>query len=202
MRSMRLLTLVCVLAALTPAVAGASASGSWTTHRSTAGGFTIAAPSTWIDVTRLTPQVLAKAKTFPALQQYIDLLRTTKAIKLLLADASVTSVSNRYATNVNVVQAATVGDLQFQRDASIASLRSTGVVNGPIHSRYVNLPAGKSASISYEARFNQSTLEVSVLQYMLLHAGKVTVLTYTTLPKLRSAYSAAFTRSARSFRFR
>jgi hypothetical protein len=198
---MRLLALACVLATLSPAVAGASTGGSWTTHRSKA-GFSVSAPSTWIDVTRLTPQVLAKAKTMPALRQYVDLVRTTKAIKLLLADASATSLANRYATNVNVVQAPTVGDLRLQRDASIATLRSTGVVQGAIHSSYVTLPAGESASLSYNARFSQSTPVVSVLQFMFLRAGKVTVVTYTTLPKLRKTYAGAFARSARSFRFR
>lgn len=204
MRRVRVRLLVCPLLALAlvPAAAGASAAGGWTTHRSTSGGFTVSTPTTWIDMTRLTPQVLAKAKTVPALQQYITLLRTSKAVKLLVADAGATSIANRYASNLNVVQAPTVGDLRFQRDATVAGLRSTGVVKGAVHSKYVTLPAGKAVSLQYEARFNTTTPTVALQQFLFLRDGKVTVLTYTTLPKLRGTYAAIFTRSARSFRFR
>lgn len=199
---MRLLALLCVIASLTPVAASASTGGKWATHGSAAGGFTVAAPSTWIDMTRLTPQVLAKVKAMPALQQYIDLLRTTKAIKLLLADAGITSIANRYASNLNVIQATTVGDLKYMRDASVASLGSTGVVEGAVHSGYVTLPAGRSAHLTYLAKFNAATPEVAVQQFIFVHAGKVTILTYTTLPKLRPTYAAVITRSAHSFRFR
>jgi hypothetical protein len=204
MRHVRLRLLVCALLALAlvPAAAGASAGGGWTTHRSASGRFTVSTPSTWIDMTRLTPQVLAKAKTVPALQQYITLLRTSKVVKLLVADAGATSIANRYASNLNIVQAPTVGDLRFQRDATVAGLRSTGVVKGAVHSKYVTLPAGKAVSLQYEARFNTTTPTVSLQQYLLLRGGKVTVLTYTTLPKLRGTYAAVFARSVRSFRFR
>jgi hypothetical protein len=199
---MRLLALLCVIAAMVATSASASTGGKWATHRSTGGGFTVAAPSTWIDMTRLTPQVLAKTKTMPALQQYVDLLRTTKAIKLLLADVSITSLANQYASNLNVVQAPTVGDLKFMRDASVASLESTGVVEGTVHSAYMTLPAGKAAHLTYLARFKAATPEVALQQFMFVRAGKVTILTYTTLPKLRSAYAATIARSIHSFRFR
>jgi hypothetical protein len=201
MLPVRLLALLCVIAALAPIAASAS-TGTWATHQSTGGGFTVAAPSTWIDMTRLSPQVLAKTKTIPALQQYVDLLRTTKAIKLLLADASVTSIANHYATNLNVIQAPTVGDLKYMRDASIASLQSTGVVQGAIHSAYVTLPAGKAAHLTYVARFQAGTPEVALQQFILMHGGTVTILTYTTLPKLRHTYAAPISRSVHSFRFR
>jgi hypothetical protein len=198
---MRLVALLCVLAALGPAAASASPAGAWQTHRSAAGGFTVSAPSSWIDMTRLTPQVLQKTKTLPALQQYVDLLRTTKAIKMLLADASITSAANRYATNLNVIQAPTVGDLRFMRDASVASLQSTGVVDGVVHSAYMTLPGGKAAHFTYLARFKAGTPEVALQQFLFVHTGKVTILTYTTLPKLRATYAASISRSIHSFRF-
>jgi hypothetical protein len=200
---MRLRLLACALVALVlvPA-AGASARTGWTTHRSTSGGFTVSTPSTWIDMTRLTPQVMAKANEFPALRQYVALVRTSKVVKLLVADASATSIANRYASNLNVVQAPTVGDLRFQRDATVAGLRSTGVVKGALHSGYVTLPAGKAVSLRYQARFGATTPTVALQQFLFVRGGKVTVLTYTTLPKLRGAYDAVFARSARSFRFR
>lgn len=201
MMLVRLLALACVLAALCPAVARAAATGKWTTHRSTA-GFTVATPSTWIDMTRLTPTVLAKAKTLPALQQYIDAIRKSKAIKLLVVDAGVTSITNHYAANLNVVEAPTIGDLRLVRDASIAQLESAGVVQGAVNSSYVTLPAGKSARLSYVARFSATAPLVAIQQFVFVRAGLATVLTYTTLPKLRGAYAATFAQSAHSFRFR
>ncbi len=204
MRPMRLRLLVCLLLALAlvPAAAGASTGDSWKTQRSASGGFTVSTPSTWIDMTRLTPQVLAKAKTVPALQQYITLLRTSKVVKLLVADAGATSLANRYASNLNVVQAPTVGDLRFQRDATVAGLKSPGVVRGAVHATYVTLPAGKAVSLQYQARFNTTTPTVALQQFLFVRGGNVTVLTYTTLPKLRGTYTSVFARSARSFRFR
>jgi hypothetical protein len=197
----RLLTLVCVVVALSPAVAGASTAAKWTSHRSSA-GFTIATPSTWVDMTRLTPQVLAKAKTEPSLQQYVDLIQRSKAIKLLVADAGVTTITNRYASNLNVVQAATIGDLKLVRDESVAQLESAGVVRGALHSSYVTLPAGKAAHFTYVAKFGPAAPLVAVQQFVFVRAGKATFLTYTTLPKLRGTYATTFAQSAHSLRFR
>ena len=196
----RLLARLCVVAALVPAAASASTSGKWQTHRPAGGGFTVAAPATWIDMSRLTPQVLAKVKTLPALQQYVDLLRTTKAIKMLLADASVTSLANRFATNLNVIQTTTVGDLKYMRDASVAALQSAGVVDGAVHSAYLTLPAGKAAHLTYLARLTPGP-EVAVQQFLFVRAGKVTIISYTTLPKLRRTYATSIARSIHSFRF-
>jgi hypothetical protein len=66
----------------------------------------------------------------------------------------------------------------------------------------VTLPAGKALSLAYQAQFSTTTPTVALQQFMLVRGGKLTVLTYTTLPKLRGTYAAVFTRSARTFRFR
>ncbi|MGN6797292.1 MAG: hypothetical protein ACTHKS_04010 [Gaiellaceae bacterium] len=198
---MRLVALACVIAALSTSVAGASTAGKWTSHRSSA-GFTIATPSTWVDMTRLTPQVLAKAKTEPSLQQYVDLIQRSKAIKLLVVDAGVTSIENHYAANLNVVQAATIGDLKLVRDENVAQLESAGVVRGALHASYVTLPAGKSARLAYVAKFSPTAPVVAVEQFVFVRAGKATFLTYTTLPKLRNTYAPTFAQSAHSLRFR
>jgi hypothetical protein len=198
-------TIACTLAALAlvPAAVAASSTraDAWTTHRSAAGGFTVSAPATWIDMTRLSPEVLARVRALPALAQYVTLLRSSKIVKLLVADASTTAIVNHYASNLNVVQAATLGDLRLQHDATIAQLRSSGVVRGTLHASYVTLPAGRAVSLSYLADFGGSTPTVALQQFMFVRDGKATVLTYTTLPKLRGAYAAVFARSARSFRF-
>jgi hypothetical protein len=42
---------------------------------------------------------------------------------------------------------------------------------------------------------------VAIQQFLFVRAGKVTILTYTTLPKLRRMYATSIARSIRSFRF-
>src|SRR5262249_28133890 len=158
-------------------------------------------PESWIDVTRLSPQVLAKAKEIPSLQQYIELAQQQKAIKLILVDAGTTTVKNHYATNLNVVEVGAFGDLQLLRDATTAQLKSTGIVVGNIASSFVTLPAGKAVKLQYKARYSTTTPTVMLLQYLFLHKGMSAVITFTTLPTLRATYAPLFARSAQSFRF-
>jgi hypothetical protein len=179
----------------------ASASTTWKTHRVATAHFTVTAPAAWIDVTRLTPEVLAKESTVPGLRAYVDAARRSKAIKLIVVDVGRMTVANHFASGLNVTQVQTIGDLQTQRAITIAQLKSAGVVVGSIASSYVKLPAGKALRLSYRARFAVGNPVVATLQFVFLRSGKATVITYTTLPKLQSHYGAAFARSAHSFRF-
>lgn len=184
--------------AVVPA-AGATRTDGWTTHRT--GGFRMSAPATWVDVTRLTPQVLDKARRLPSLQPYIDAVQRSKAIKLLLVDVGRTTVVDNYATNLNVVQlAAGAADLQLVHDATVAQLRNSGAVVGPLHAQYLTLPAGKAVELRYQARFGTTPL-VSLLQFAFVHAGAETVVTYTSLPKRAAQNMPAFLRSIRSLRW-
>jgi hypothetical protein len=179
----------------------AAAATSWKTHRIAAAHFSVAAPAAWIDVTRLTPQVLAKESTVPGLRDYVDAARSSKAIKLIVVDVGRTTIANRFASGLNVTQVASIGDLQTQRAITVAQLKSAGIVIGAVQSSYVKLPAGKALRLSYRARVAVGNPVVATLQFVLLHAGKATVITYTTIPKLQSHYAAPFARSAHSFRF-
>src|SRR5436190_1712523 len=78
----------------------AGQAGAWKSHTVKAARVSVSAPDTWIDVTRLSPQVLAKVNEIPSLRQYVELAQKSKAIKLILVDAGSTSVKNRYATNM------------------------------------------------------------------------------------------------------
>jgi hypothetical protein len=179
----------------------AGAATSWKTHHVSAAGFSIAAPAAWIDVTQLTPQVLAKESEVPGLRAYVEAARNSKAIKLIVVDVGKTTVANHFASGLNVTQVPTIGDLQTQREITIAQLKSAGVVVGAVESSYVTLPAGKALRLAYRARFAVGSPVVATLQFVFLHGGKATVITYTTLPKLQSHYGAPFARSAHSFRF-
>jgi hypothetical protein len=193
----RLVTIAVALAVMPVAVA---ASG-WKTHQVKAAGFRVDSPTTWVDVTRLTPQVLAKENEVPGLRAYAEAAQRSKAIKLIVVDVGATTVANKFASGLNVTQVPTVGDLKLQRDVTIAQLKSAGIVVGSVSSSYVTLPAGKSLRLAYRARFMVGGPVVATLQYVFVHAGKATVLTFSTLPQLRSHYGAAFARSAHSFHF-
>lgn len=185
-------------AAVVP-TAAATRSGGWTAHR--AGDFRVSAPATWIDVTRLTPQVLEKARRLPSLQPYIDAVKRSKAVKLLLVDVGRTTVVDNYASNLNVVQlSAGAADLRLVHDATVAQLRNSGAVVGALHAQYVTLPAGKAVELSYQAQFGTAPL-VSLLQFAFVHAGTETVVTYTSLPKRASQNKPTFLRSIRTLRW-
>jgi hypothetical protein len=188
-----------VLALAVAPLAGAATT--WKTHHVKAAGFSIAAPAAWIDVTRLTPEVLAKETSVPGLRAYVEAARSSKAIKLIVVDVGRTTIANRFASGLNVTQVPAIGDLQTQRAITVAQLKSAGVVVGPVASSYVTLPAGKALRLAYRARFAVGSPVVATLQFVFLHAGKATVITYTTLPKLQSHYGAPFARSAHSFHF-
>ena len=179
----------------------AGAATTWKTHRVRSSGFSVAAPAAWIDVTRLTPEVLAKESSVPSLRAYAEAARNSKAIKLIVVDVGPKTVANHFASGLNVTQVPTIGDLRLQRDVTVAQLKSAGVVVGTVQSSYVKLPAGKAVRLSYRARFTVGSPVVATLQFVFLHSGKATVITYTTLPKLQAHYGATFARSARSFRF-
>jgi hypothetical protein len=195
---MRWLAGVIVALAVVPLAGAATA---WKTHRVATAGCSVAAPASWIDVTRLTPQVLEKESQVPGLSAYVEAAKRSKAIKLIVVDVGGTTVANHFASGLNVTQVPTIGDLALQRQVTVAQLKSAGVVVGSIASSYVNLPAGKALRLAYKARFAVGSPVVATLQFVFLHAGKATVITYTTLPSLRSHYGATFARSANSFRF-
>jgi hypothetical protein len=197
----RLIGVILALVLLPATAVGSTGATAWKTHTVKAAHFRIDAPEAWIDVTRLSPQVLAKAKEIPSLRQYIELAQQQKAIKLILVDVGATTVKNHYATNLNVVEAPGFGDLQLLRDTTVAQLKSLGVVIGNISSSYVTLPAGKAVKLLYRARYSSTSPTVSLLQYLFLRNGVSTVITFTTLPSLRGTYGSVFARSANSFRF-
>lgn len=195
------LVAVVALSVLLPA-AGASASpqAGWRQLRSAA-GFTVSAPASWVDFSRATPTILARARTDPKLQAYVDLVKRTKAVKLVAVDLTPARLAAGFATNLNVVQLPTIGDARLQADATTAQLRGLGILVGNVHTTRETLPAGPTSKLEYRAHYTTGGQVVSTTQFFLVHGGKAVVLTYTTLPSLETAYRAVFERSARSFRF-
>jgi hypothetical protein len=198
----RLLVLLLVAAAFPAAAPAATAlHAGWKVHRSAAGGFTVATPSRWVDFTRKTPQVLEALRANPDLRIYVDAAKRADAVKLMVVDVSAEATSDGFATNLNVTQTPSFGSLDFQRKATVTQLESLGVVVGSVRTASVQLPAGRAAKLVYRADFGRGVPVVATTQFLLVRAGRTTVLTYTALPKLEARYRAVFDASARSLRF-
>ena len=195
------LLLVVLVASAAASAAAARPLEPWTTHRAPTAGFTVTAPSTWIDVTRLTPQVLARMKKNPALAGYLAVAQRTHAIKMILADAGPRTIVNHYATTCNVAQVPTIGDLRLARDATVAELKATGLVRGQIRTSSVRLPAGPAMELRYQEQVSPTSPTVLLEQFLFVRNGTATALSYATLPKLASSELPVFLRGARSFRF-
>jgi hypothetical protein len=197
---MRLRRLVGILAvAALVAVGAATAASGWQTHRSAAGRFSLAAPASWVDATRVTPKLLSQG-TIPArLKVYVELARKTKAIKMLLVDLGRESLVQGFATNANAVQTPFGGDLEFFRRVEVAQLTGTGVLVGAPHASFTTLPAGRAVQVTYRLRSQGRVL--SGMQFALLRAGIATVVTYTTTKADEALFRPVFVRSIRSLRF-
>ncbi|HEV3403100.1 MAG TPA: hypothetical protein VG073_02365 [Gaiellaceae bacterium] len=175
--------------------AGASA---WKTYREP--GFSLALPASWVDLTRQTPQVLAALRAQPNLQQLLAYARATHLIKLIAAD-SASAHNTGFATNANVVQASAQGtDTSTASHSAIALLRQLGQVLGQASYRSVRLPAGDSVRVNYTSRTSTGLL-IAHTQYYLVHAGTLTVISYTALTATRQHDNPSFTESALSLRF-
>jgi hypothetical protein len=192
----RALVVVCV-ALLWPSASLAATSESWHTLRARSAGIRLSVPVTWIDVTRLTPQVAARAKTIPALQAYIEAAGKSNLVKLLAVDVGPATVRTGFANNANVVQTQAVGDLTLLRDATVAQLKGSGIVKGPIRTGFTTLPSGRALTLSYLLRVGSNV--VATRQFVLVHGGLATTLTFSARPGALSA--ATIRRSARSLSF-
>ena len=174
----------------------------WVTHHSTAKpGFSVQTPSSWIDFTRLSPQVLVLIRTKPVWRAYAQIAARSKAIKMILVDRA-TVAGSPFHTNLDVVQLPSGrSSLRDQRAATIAGIEGTGVVVGPLRSSLVRLPAGEALEIHYQARSGVAAPLIAQQQFVFVRDGYETVLTYSTAAAAASQYAAMIRAGSRSFRF-
>jgi hypothetical protein len=195
----RLVFILLCLVIVSPSYAFASSGDRWKTLRARSGGVSIAVPGSWVDFSRVTPQLLDRAKAIPGLRVYIDALRKSPGtFALLVLDVGPSTVSSGFANNLNVTQTPAIGDLQLQRQVSITQLKASGLLAGIVKSSYVTLPSGRALEFRYSIRVN--TRVVAETQFMLIKGKTTTVLTYTARPGTLS--TATIERSARSLTLR
>ncbi len=87
------------------------------------------------------------------------------------------------------------------RAALLGEIRSIAG-SSPIDARVVTVGGQRALRLSYRLSITVGTTQtVQTLQYAFQRPGRSVVVTYTTLPSLKSRYAKTFARSAASIRF-
>jgi hypothetical protein len=173
-----------------------------TRYEISSGRFSIGVPETW-HATTSTQMQKASFKRFadqnPAFAAYAGAVaKKNSPFKFLAYDPV---VRNRFASNLNVVVTPVRERVTPEKYKRSALAEAKSIADSRLDSSEVDLPAGKALRIEYRARFllNGRKKTIATTQYALLLDSKSYVLTYTTLPALRSDYANWFKLSAESF---
>jgi len=173
-----------------------------TRYEISSGRFSISVPETWHATTSSQMQK-ASFKRFadqnPAFAAYANAVaKKNSPFKFFAYDPV---VRKRFATNLNVIVTPVPEGVTPEKYKRSALAEAKAIADSRLHSSEVDLPAGKALRIEYRfrLRLNSRRQGVATTQYALLLNGKSYVLTYTTLPALRSDYANWFRLSAESF---
>jgi hypothetical protein len=197
-----LLVTLAAVAATTALAAQATGAERYKRHTIRSEGLSLAVPTPWKAVDANLP--LATLREFerqnPKLAPFIrQLMGPSSPAKFLAFDPALRS---GFATNVNVVSVA-IPNVTFAqyRAALVGEIRSI-VGSEPVAARTVKVGGRRALRLDYRLRITAgTTVTVQTLQYAFQRPGKSVVVTYTTLPSLKSRYASTFARSAASIRF-
>jgi hypothetical protein len=173
-----------------------------TRYEISSGRFSISVPETWHATTSSQMQKVSFkrfADQNPAFAAYANAVaKKNSPFKFFAYDPV---VRKRFATNLNVIVTPVPEGVTPEKYKRSALAEAKAIADSRLHSSEVDLPAGKALRIEYRFRFrlNRRRQGVATTQYALLLDGKSYVLTYTTLPALRSDYANWFKLSAESF---
>jgi hypothetical protein len=202
--SMRRCLLALLLGALALSLVGsAGAAERFKRHTVPGQGMSLAVPAPWVAVSATLPAsaIARLRRENPKLAPYLGQLSgPSSTAKFLALDPA---VEGGFATNVNVVVARIPGSVTFdQYRTAIVSEVGSIVGSARIDTRDVTVGGMRAVRLSYPFRITVGrTYTVATLQYAFLRAGKSVVVTYTTLPRLKSRYAPTFAHSASSIRF-
>ena len=183
-------------------VTTASAAERYKRHSVPGQSLSLAVPASWVAVNATLPDAAIERlrRENPRLAPYLGQLSGPgSAAKFLALDPA---VENGFATNVNVV-VAPIPSVTFDvfRVAIVNEIR-TLVGSAKVDHRAVRINGARGVRIAYPFRITVGrTYTVSTLQYAFPRPGKSVVVTYTTLPRLKSRYAPTFARSAATIRF-
>jgi hypothetical protein len=173
-----------------------------TRYEISSGRFSIGVPETW-HATTSKQMRKASFKSFsdqnPTFATYAGALAQKNSPFKFFAHDPV--VRKRFATNLNVMVTPVPEGVTPEKYRRIALAEAKSIADSRLDSSEVDLPAGKALRIEYRARLllNGRKRAIATTQYALLLDRTSYVLTYTTLPALRSDYADWFKLSAESF---
>lgn len=201
--SMRRCLLALLLGALALSLVGsAGAAERFKRHTVPGQGMSLAVPAPWVAVSATLPAsaIARLRRENPKLAPYLGQLSgPSSTARFLALDPA---VEGGFATNVNVV-VAPIPSVTFDvfRAAIVNEIRSL-VGSANVDHRPVTINGARGVRIAYPFRITVGrTYTVSTLQYAFARPGRSVVVTYTTLPRLKSRYTPTFARSAASIRF-
>ena len=165
-------------------------------------GMSLEVPASWVAVDASLPSatITQLGRENPKLAPFISQLGGPNSpAKFLALDAS---LRGGFATNVNVAVVPVPSITFAQYRTALASEIRSIVGSAPIDARSVTIAGARAVRLSYklQIRFGR-TVVVQTLQYGFLRPGRSVVVTYTTLPGLKSQFAQTFARSAASIRF-
>ena len=198
----RLAVALVAVAVATSLVATAGAAVRLTRHTVPGQGLSLAVPASWVAVDASLPDAAIDElrRQNPKLAPYLGQLSgPASAAKFLALDPA---VQNGFATNVNVV-VAPIPSVAFDVYRAAIVREIQGIVgSAKVDHRPVTIGGARGVRISYPFRITVGrTYIVATLQYAFPRKGTSVVVTYTTLPRLKSRYAPTFGRSAASIRF-
>jgi hypothetical protein len=195
--------------AVVPTAERVGETGGSIVYRAQSAGVSIALPRSWqaISSENINQEKLEQfAEQNPSMARLIQqLYEPGSPIKIIaIGPAS----GPLFRTNLNVVvrdaePGQTVAELNSPEQLEELERQAGSILNGPIESDLITLPAGNTHKLSFAATFKTTDGQpVSVYQeqYELISGGKYYALIYTAALDDKSDYQDVFTESAQSFR--
>jgi hypothetical protein len=186
----RLLTALLATAAFVPAPASA---GSLRTFPVPTGGFSIALPASWVDITKAAPSVLGQLEKVPSFRAFAQAASRNAALKLIAADPA---EAGRVYMNVG---AARVGPLTLKQvaGATTLALKKTLGSTGSVSAKPVQLAAGPAYVLHLSKKGSPNETD----EYVLVKNQVEYVIVFVAPRASWGKHQPTFTASARSFRF-
>jgi hypothetical protein len=158
------------------------------------GGFALALPSTWVDVTSAAPQVLQQLEKVPSFRQFAQEALATGALKLIAADPS---SEGRIYMDVGVER---VGPVTTRKVASatVAEIKRSAGGKIAISSTPFVSAAGKGMLL-HASSPKKGTSETD--EFLIVHDQVEYVLVFIAPKTSWNAFGPVFEASARTFHF-
>jgi hypothetical protein len=179
-----------------------AASTGWRTHSARDGSLSISLPSSWLDTAQITPRLIAERHLPQQIKNTVRSMSSQPALTLAAYDLAAGKVTKRFATNLNVIENPEPAGTTVQQveATTLGELQGSGLAVGRLRVSQLKLPAGPAYKIVGSLRL--SGMVVAETQFGLVHDGIAAFVTYGTTPAASSSYSATFTRSIATLRFR